>query len=456
MKTGWPLAAGGVLLALVVIALIWFAAVRLEGEPPAVTMDGAAPRHIGKSTEIALTLSDPGSGLRRMSAHLTKDSKEFVLAQKEYGAGGFFGLEPARSDTLRIKIDPAALGLTDGKAVLRVRAGDQSWRNWWHGNSVESLQDVFIDTKPPAIEVLSKEHNLNQGGTGFVIYRLNEECRESGVRVGAGFFPGASGHYAEKAIHIAFFALSHLHGPGTEVVIEASDQAGNATRSRFYHHIKKKVFKKDTLTVTDAFIRQILPEFQSVLPPKPNAALKDQFLSINRDLRRMNYENLVGLTRKRHPAMLWQGAFLRLPNAAPRAGFADHRSYIYEGREIDQQDHMGVDLASLAHSPVPAANSGIVLFADGLGIYGQTVVLDHGVGLFSMYSHLSQIAVKPGERMEKGQVLGQTGSTGLAGGDHLHFSMIVHDTFVDPIEWWDPAWIKNTITAKLEAVKSGS
>jgi murein DD-endopeptidase MepM/ murein hydrolase activator NlpD len=391
-----------------------------------------------------------------MTAHLNKDGKEVTLAQKEYGTAGFLGLDPTRGDTVRIKLDPAALGLTDGKGILRIQVSDLSWRNWWHGNSAETLQDVFIDTRPPAIEVLSKEHNLNQGGTGFVIYRLSEECLQSGVRVGPVFFPGTAGYYADKSIHIAFFALGHLQGPGTEVVLEASDRAGNAARGRFYQHIKKKVFKKDTLTITDAFIRQILPEFPSVLSQKPDASLKEQFLAVNRDLRRMNYETLVEATRKSHATMLWEGTFLRLPNSAPRAGFADHRSYVYEGREIDQQDHLGVDLASLAHSPVPAANNGIVVFAALLGIYGQTVVLDHGLGLFSMYSHLSQIGVKPAQRLEKGQVLGQTGSTGLAGGDHLHFSMMVRHTFVDPIEWWDPAWIKNTITAKLEAVKSGS
>ena len=153
--------------------------------------------------------------------------------------------------------------------------------------------------------------------------------------------------------------------------------------------------------------------------------------------------------------MLWQGTFLRLPNSAPRAGFADRRTYIYEGKEIDQQDHLGVDLASLAQSPVPAANGGIVAFTGILGIYGQTVILDHGFGLFSMYSHLSRIAVKAGDRVAREQILGDTGSTGLAGGDHLHFSILIRHSFVDPIEWWDPHWIKDNVTLKLEAGRGG-
>jgi murein DD-endopeptidase MepM/ murein hydrolase activator NlpD len=184
--------------------------------------------------------------------------------------------------------------------------------------------------------------------------------------------------------------------------------------------------------------------------------LKDKFLFINRDLRQANYEQIVAATGKTERAMLWKGPFIRLPNSAPRAGFADHRTYLYEGKEIDQQDHLGVDLASLARSPVPAANNGMVVFTGVIGIYGQTVIMDHGFGLFSMYSHLSQILVKTGDRVVKEAILGHTGSTGLAAGDHLHFSVLVQHLFVDPIEWWDLHWIQDNITLKLDSVKSTS
>ena len=113
---------------------------------------------------------------------------------------------------------------------------------------------------------------------------------------------------------------------------------------------------------------------------------------------------------------------------------------------------MGIDLASLAHSPVPAANTGKVVFADQLGIYGGTIVIDHGLGLFSMYSHLSQLSASVGQVVEKGQIIGATGQTGLAGGDHLHFGIMIHQTFVNPVEWWDGQWVKNNITSKIEAV----
>ena len=117
---------------------------------------------------------------------------------------------------------------------------------------------------------------------------------------------------------------------------------------------------------------------------------------------------------------------------------------------IDNQTHLGFDLASLRMSPVAAGNDGKVVFADNLGIYGNTVILDHGLGLFTLYAHLSSISVKVGETVTRGQAIGQTGATGLAGGDHLHFSAMVRGIHVDPVEWWDPKWITDHVKAKIE------
>jgi murein DD-endopeptidase MepM/ murein hydrolase activator NlpD len=145
---------------------------------------------------------------------------------------------------------------------------------------------------------------------------------------------------------------------------------------------------------------------------------------------------------------------LRLPGAANRAGFADRRRYVYKGKQVDRQVHLGIDLASLANASVPAANGGKVVLADTLGIYGQTVILDHGFGLFSMYAHLSHIGVSQGQSVSRGDTIGKTGTSGLAGGDHLHFSMLVHGTFVNPLEWWDARWIDHNITSKIAAAQS--
>ncbi len=103
---------------------------------------------------------------------------------------------------------------------------------------------------------------------------------------------------------------------------------------------------------------------------------------------------------------------------------------------------------------MPAANAGVVVFGQTLGIYGKTIILDHGFGLFSMYSHLSSIAVKIGDQLSQGDIIGRTGSTGMAGGDHLHFSLLIDQTFVNPVEWWDKKWIQHNVLSKIEWAKS--
>jgi len=119
---------------------------------------------------------------------------------------------------------------------------------------------------------------------------------------------------------------------------------------------------------------------------------------------------------------------------------------VYEGKVVGESVHEGVDLAANARSPIEASNKGIVVFTGALGIYGNTVIIDHGLGLFSLYAHLSSIDTTVGKTVAKGEKIGLSGMSGLAGGDHLHFSIMVGGKFVDPKEWWDPHWIKDNIT----------
>ena len=150
--------------------------------------------------------------------------------------------------------------------------------------------------------------------------------------------------------------------------------------------------------------------------------------------------------------MLWREAFSQLINTAVESRFADYRTYFYQGKEIDKQVHLGFDLASTANAPITAAQRGVVVHADYLGIYGNCVIVDHGLGVQTLYAHLSSMDVKVGDKVQKGQTLGRSGMTGLAGGDHLHFTVLVNGQAVNPVEWWDPKWIEDNIRPKLEGM----
>jgi murein DD-endopeptidase MepM/ murein hydrolase activator NlpD len=173
------------------------------------------------------------------------------------------------------------------------------------------------------------------------------------------------------------------------------------------------------------------------------------YLKINRDLRKMNNDTITKLSAQTSPEILWRGAFKQLTNTAVEAGFADQRTYLYKGKEVDRQVHLGFDLASLAGAPVKAANRGRVLHAGWLGIYGNCVIIDHGMGLMSLYAHLSSIEAQVGDLVELDKEIGRSGSTGLAGGDHLHFTMLLAGNAITPIDWWSAQWVQDRVTRKL-------
>jgi hypothetical protein len=436
-------------LLVLIVAGLWLLVLRYEGGKPEFHFT-AFPDRLGVTGRLSVEVSDEKSGLRRVWVGLSTAGKEKVLFEKNYESKWLFSGSSVRNDPFIVILEPKKLDLPDGQAVLQFKAWDYSWRRWWHGNQTILEKTIVIDTKPPGIELITNTHNVRQGGSGLVIYRLSENCTEHGVMVGDNFFPGHGGYFQDAQVYLCFFALSHLQERGTQMKIRAVDEAGNTSISGFPNYIRNKVFKEDKIDISDEFLNSKIPELATGAPPSAASSL-NKFLFVNRQLREDNEQKAKRIGAKTESTLFWRDAFGCLPRAETRATFADLRHYYYNGKEVDQQRHLGVDLASNAHSEVPAANNGKVAFCGNIGIYGQTVIIDHGVGLLSIYAHLSHIRVAEGDWVTTGQPIGSTGTTGLAGGDHLHFGMLLHNTLVDPIEWWDKEWIRNNITGKLDS-----
>ncbi len=385
--------------------------------------------------ELVFQAGDAKSGLKTLRAEAEQAGK--VL---ELWSGS---LPPATREAERkISLRPLPAGLTDGEALIRITAEDRSWNG---GNVTVFEKKMIIDTKPPRLTVLGGPHYVNQGGAGCVAFTADEPPASSGLRVGESEF---AGFLSESGRLVTFFALDSGQPADVSFQAFATDTVGNRGSVAFRPNVKKKAFKKDKIEVTDKFLADILPYFKERDASLAGSDL-EIYLTLNRDQRAKDAERIRTICRDTAPKMLWSGTFIRLPNSKPMAGFGDERTYSYRGKEIDKQTHLGVDLASLAQSPVPAANAGRVALAGSLGIYGETVILDHGLGLFSLYGHLSRIDVQAGQDAARGAVIGLTGSTGMAGGDHLHFAMIVQGVFVNPVEWWDEHWIHDRILSKV-------
>jgi hypothetical protein len=429
---------------------VWLLIKGLEGKAPTIEWETSFGS-VGRTYTFQGVATDRESGLKRLWIALMQQGKEVVLFDQTFPSEGLLRRGAIQRYPISLEIDTTALGLIDGEAMLRTACWDYSYSGWLSGNRFYAEHKVVFDTRPPAVEMVTHIHNLNQGGAGLAVYRVSEPVASSGVQVVDRFFPGLKGYFGETDVFLAFFALPFDKGPETRLSVTATDVAGNIGSTGFPYHVNAKTFKTDTISISDGFLRQKMPEFEGITGVGNQASPLETFLKVNRDLRQANYETIRKICNTSDPVKHWDGVFLRLPASARKAGFAEHRTYKYKGKAVDQQFHLGVDLAATSSFPVPSANGGRIVFADDLGIYGRTVIVDHGFFFFSMYSHLSRIQAVQDQMVSKGDIIGFTGRTGLAGGDHLHFGILIHDTFVNPIEWWDSTWIKHNITDKLMA-----
>jgi len=404
---------------------------------------------LGAKAAFTLTVSDPDSGLREVKATLRQgDLAKEILAQS-FSRGSWLGGGETRQVEPTLTLEPGAWGFRDGPASLQITARDFSWGGFFQGHTARLTRDFRIDLVPLRISLRSVNNLINQGGTGLVVYQLNKAAALSGVAVNDRLFPGYP-LPGKEGYYLAFFAVPYDASQPFNLELRAQDEGGQVVRERVVYRLKPQRWRRDRLNLSTDFFTKKMPEFQEIFPEL--RGLSDPlavFLRVNRDMRQANHQKVLEICQQSSPGRLWQGAFLRLPNSKPMARFADHRTYVHDNREIDQQVHLGQDLASLLMAEIPAAAAGVVAFADPLGIYGKTVILDHGWGLFSMYSHLSQISVQTGQKLARGDILGRTGATGLAGGDHLHYSVMIAGTFVNPLEWWDPHWIKDQVERQL-------
>lgn len=393
---------------------------------------------VAAQRKLAIELKAPRGVLKSLSVAAIQGDKPFILLVKEFPSGTHDSQESVTFAGAALKDGPFTLRVTARSAVLNIS-----------GRSLEKSYSFVYDNTPPMVAVLSTAHNIIRGGAGLVVYSLSKNVDRTGVIVADRFYPG---YHQTGDFYACLFPFPYDMEPARFVPrVFAVDQAGNERLAGINFHLLLKAFSTDRLNLSDSFLEKISAEFKNRYPQAQTPL--EVFLKANGELRLQNIKSLHEFGRQTSPTPLWQGIFMRMPNSAPLGGFAQTRVYLHNNKQVDQQTHLGFDLASVIHAPVPAANNGKVVLADELGIYGQCVIIDHGIGLQTLYGHLSRITVKAGESVVKGQTIGNTGATGMAAGDHLHYGVTVSGQEVNPVEWWDPSWIKNNITDKLELGK---
>jgi murein DD-endopeptidase MepM/ murein hydrolase activator NlpD len=391
---------------------------------------------------VTLRLRAPAGPLKSLEARVVQGGNSKTVLTEEFPAGA------PREAERPLTLEAAALGLKEGPAELVVLARDAVWRP--RPDPAPRLVHRFtVDLTPPTIELKAATGYVKHAGAGIAVYRVSGAAR-SGVQVGSAFFPGVSGLAPDAAVQVALFAIPY-DGPQAPPTIFAEDEAGNQRVLGVSVTFLPTRFPKDTIRLTEPFLQRKVPELAPQTPGNAGPAeLLDAFLKVNREGRKANEAKIRSIAQGASGSKpVWQGVFRQQPNTKVFANYPEERTYVFDGRTVDSQWHLGIDLASRKQSPVEAANAGRVAFIGPNGIYGNMIVLDHGLGLYTLYAHLSEIAVKAEQSVGRGEVLGRSGETGMAGGDHLHFAVLVNGYYVNPLEWWDEHWIRDRIAKPL-------
>jgi murein DD-endopeptidase MepM/ murein hydrolase activator NlpD len=443
------------LLVLAVIGggIAWFWAGRSAGPTIAIKQPG---QFVGQNSSLEMMVEAPEGKFTAIDVTVEQAGKTFPVFTLDQPGGNIRQESAERLYVMRPVGKKALPDLQSGPARIVVRASRPVLFGLRDVSST-TTHDVTVRLEPPQVAVLSTFHYVNHGGSEFVVYRATPADVDSGVRVGNIEYPGfpasAVGITSDPALRVAFFALLFDQDLNTAFQVYARDPAGNEALASLDHQVFPKPYSKSRIEIDDRFVGRVVPAIASNSPQEqiPTDDLLSGFLKINGDLRRKNNQYLTDLAKKSAPEMFFKGPFQQLGNSQVEARFADTRTYVYKGKEIDRQVHLGFDLAVTANVPIVAAEGGAIVHASDLGIYGNCVVIDHGLGVQSLYGHLSSIGVKVGDRVEKGAEIGRSGMTGLAGGDHLHFTMLVGGQQVTPVDWWSTQWFADRVQRKIMA-----
>jgi len=438
------------LLVLLVAGLGAAAFILFEAEKPTVTIKKEV-RFLGSHIEIPFVAGDQKSGLASVVFAIEQGGQQKQLFNRTFQRKAWFGAAGPHNLAETVEVDVRKTGVKDGKATLVISARDFSLNGVFKGNETVLRLPVTVDTRPPRVAIDHAQQYIRPGGSGIVTYTLSEPAVKHGVEIDNLFFPGypldGKNQLNGKNLFVAYIALPWDSGKPETTRVIAIDEAGNSGKAGFSMTLRKVPEKKDRINVSEGFLKRKIPEFEEHYP-ELTGSLLEKYIFVNNEIRRRNAQTIKEICRKPSPERFWHDRFIRMPGAG-RAGFADQRTYYYKGKVIDHQTHLGMDIASTARVAIKAANSGKVVFADYLGIYGNTIILDHGQGLFSLYAHLSRIDTTPGAMVAKNDTIARSGATGMAGGDHLHFSMLINGIFVTPREWWDQHWIDVNINSVI-------
>ncbi len=399
---------------------------------------------------FSIQISDD-SGIKKVLAYLSNGKERVKIADIDFK-------KPPKNYTLQIKYPKIGFIDNSDNLVLTVIAQDSSKWHFFKGNSTVKKGRLKIDTQKPDVFSLITSYGITRGGSALAIFKATDQnLKELYVETNFGKKFEPTPFYKEG--YYAVLLAWPIDQKRFRAKIVAKDEAGNVTKARLGFFLKSRKYRISYLQAKERFINGKIADLAEDEPElTKDLSPTEKLKFINETYRTKNDTLIKEMTSKvdhnrietfnLHP-------FYPLKNGKVVGSFGDHRYYWYKNKEniISESYHLGIDLASVRMDDIIISNPGVVVFANYNGIYGNNLIVYHGLGLYTVYGHCSTLLKKRGDLVEAGEVGAKTGATGLALGDHLHFSTMVQGIFVRPAEWMDSKWIQANITDVIENAK---
>jgi len=393
---------------------------------------------------------DDESGIKYYKVVFKDGQKEVVLNQEVF------------SDIQKnviINVTPPKLDMfyKGTNSQLFIETVDNSKWNLLEGNRATKTVNIKIDTKKPVANVLENSRYIQRGGSAVVVVNIKDEnLKDAYISFNDQKRFQLLPFYRED-YYVALIAWPVDFESFKRVNLVAIDKAKNKTITKVPLYIQNKKIRTDKIQLTPRFIRNISASVLEQSFESIPTNIKEIFLKSNKELREKNVNTVLAVGEKSLQNSMVDdfkiNPFKRLRGSKTVAGFAERRHYYLDGEKINEAWHLGIDWASVKKAPIYSSNDGMVVFKEYLGLYGNTIIIDHGMGLSSLYAHTSAQSVEIGEEVSKNQKIANTGATGAVFGDHLHFGILVQGIEVNPLEWMDKNWIKLRITDVLNDAK---
>lgn len=431
-----------IIILLAILAGVGYIYTAPEFERVAPVVNNQEHIYWNRTDPLKINLSD-NRALQHFELILNDGDKSIMVGQGNFA-------DVVKSQTLLVKypksktLNPKAKNLE-----LTVIVTDSSMWNFFQGNSVSKKIHISVDYKRPNINILSNSYSITQGGSALVVFQVNDDNLDE-VYVEAAEQKFKVQPYKREGYYAALVAWP-FQNKNFSAKIVATDFAKNKRVTDIPFYLKNHRYKVSWIKARDKFINGKITDLSSSDPEYAQIDNKlDKLRAVNETMRLKNEELIHGLSKQVSSEILdsWKiNKFYPLKNGAKVASYGDERHYYYQNKnnEVSHSYHVGYDMASTKMAAIKSSNAGTVIYADDNGIYGNMPMIDHGLGLYSLYGHCSQILVKEGDEVKAGETIAKTGVSGLALGDHLHFGLVVQGIEVRPVEWFDKSWIRKNI-----------